>query len=142
MPQDFLILEEEWLNSFTILSLTNEKILHILNRETIEDLLDCLDLFSLISKGFISYSNRQAVVPPVGELSLKNPPGHAHIKYGYLIRDRYYVIKIVSGFCKNVNFGILNGQGVILLFDQNTRVPAALLNDEAILTDIRTAVAG
>ena len=124
------------------MSLTNEKILHILNRETIEDFLDCLDLFSLISKGFISYSNRQAVVPPVGELSLKNPPGHAHIKYGYLIRDRYYVIKIASGFCKNVNFGILNGQGVILLFDQNTRVPAALLYDEAILTDIRTAVAG
>ena len=116
--------------------------MHILNREIIEDLLDSLDLFSLISKGFISYSNRQAVVPPVGELSIKNPPGYVHIKYGYIIRDRYYVIKIASVFWKNVNFGILNGQSVILLFDQNTVVPTALLNDEDILKDIRTAVEG
>ena len=42
-----------------------------LNREIIEDLLDSLDLFSLILKGFISYSNRQAVVPQLGNFQLK-----------------------------------------------------------------------
>ena len=115
--------------------------MHILNRETFEDLLDSLDLFPFISKGFISYSNRQAVVPPVGELSLKNPPEHVHIYYGYIIRDRYYDIKISSVFCKNLIFGILNRQGVILLFDQNTGMPAAFLY-EAILPDIRTVVGG
>ena len=116
--------------------------MHILNRETIEGLLNGVDLSSLISKGFIAYSSGQVVVPPIGELTFKDPPGDVHIKYGYIKRDKYYVIKIASGFWKNEDYGIPNGQGMMLLFNQNTGVPVALLNDEAMLTDIRTAIAG
>jgi len=116
--------------------------LHILNRETIEGLLNGVDLSSLISKGFIAYSSGQVVVPPIGELTFKDPPGDVHIKYGYIKGDKYYVIKIASGFWKNEEYGIPNGQGMMLLFNQNTGVPEALLHDEAILTDIRTAIAG
>jgi len=116
--------------------------LHILNRETIEGLLNGIDLSSLISKGFIAYSSGQVVVPPIGELTFKDPPGDVHIKYGYIKGDKYYVIKIASGFWKNEEYGIPNGQGMMLLFNQNTGVPEALLHDEAILTDIRTAIAG
>ena len=116
--------------------------MYILNRETIEGLLNDVDLSSLISKGFIAYSSGQVVVPPIGELTFKDPPGDVHIKYGYIIGDKYYVIKIASGFWKNEEYGISNGQGMMLLFNQNTGVPEAILNDEAILTDIRTAIAG
>ena len=116
--------------------------MHILNRETIEGLLNGVDLSSLISKGFIAYSSGQVVVPPIGELTFKDPPGDVHIKYGYIKGDKYYVIKIASGFWKNEEYGIPNGQGMMLLFNQNTGVPEALLHDEAILTDIRTAIAG
>jgi ornithine cyclodeaminase len=65
-----------------------------------------------------------------------------HIKYGYILGDSYYVIKIASGFWKNETFGIPNGQGMMLLFDQKTGQPKAILLDDATLTDIRTAVAG
>ncbi len=116
--------------------------MHILNRETIEGLLNGVDLSSLISKGFIAYSTGQAVVPPIGELTFKDPPGDVHIKYGYIKRNKYYVIKIASGFWRNEDYGIPNGQGMMLLFNQNTGVPLALLQDEAMLTDIRTAIAG
>ena len=116
--------------------------MHILNRETIEGLLNGVDLSSLISKGFIAYSSGQVVVPPIGELTFKDPPGDVHIKYGYIKGDKYYVIKIASGFWKNEEYGIPNGQGMMLLFNQNTGVPEAVLHDEAILTDIRTAIAG
>ncbi len=116
--------------------------MHILNRETIEGLLNGIDLSSLISKGFIAYSSGQVVVPPIGELTFKDPPGDVHIKYGYIKGDKYYVIKIASGFWKNEEYGIPNGQGMMLLFNQNTGVPEAVLHDEAILTDIRTAIAG
>ena len=116
--------------------------MHILNRETIEGLLNGVDLSFLISKGFIAYSSGQVVVPPIGELSFKDPPGDVHIKYGYIKGDKYYVIKIASGFWENEKHGIPNGQGMMLLFNQNTGVPEALLHDEAILTDIRTAIAG
>ena len=116
--------------------------MHILNRETIEGLLNGVDLSFLISKGFIAYSSGQVVVPPIGELTFKDPPGDVHIKYGYIKGDKYYVIKIASGFWKNEEYGISNGQGMMLLFNQNTGVPEAILHDEAILTDIRTAIAG
>ena len=114
--------------------------MHILNRETIEGLLNGVDLSFLISKGFIAYSSGKVVVPPIGELTFKDPPGDVHIKYGYIKGDKYYVIKIASGFWENEKYGIPNGQGMMLLFNQDTGVPEALLNDEAILTDIRLSL--
>ena len=116
--------------------------MHILNRQTIENLLNGVDLSFLISKGFIAYSSGQVMVPPIGELTFKDPPGDVHIKYGYIKGDKYYIIKIASGFWENEKYGIPNGQGMMLLFNQKTGVPEALLHDEAILTDIRTAIAG
>jgi len=116
--------------------------MYILNRAAIENLIEGVDLSSLIVKGFIAYSKGKVVVPPIGELTFKDPPGDVHIKYGYIKGDRYYVIKIASGFWENDKYGIPNGQGMMLLFNQKTGQPEALLHDEAILTDIRTAVAG
>ncbi len=75
--------------------------MYILNRAAIENLIEGVDLSSLIVKGFIAYSKGQVVVPPIGELTFKDPPGDVHIKYGYIKGDKYYVIKIASGFWKN-----------------------------------------
>ena len=116
--------------------------MHILNKESIIEIVKKLDLVPLIQDGFVAYSQGRSVVPPVGELSFKDPPGDVHIKYGYILGDSYYVIKIASGFWKNETFGIHNGQGMMLLFDQKTGQPKAILLDDATLTDIRTAVAG
>ena len=116
--------------------------MHILNKESIIEIVKKLDLVPLIQDGFVAYSQGRSVVPPVGELSFKDPPGDVHIKYGYILGDSYYVIKIASGFWKNETFGIPNGQGMMLLFDQKTGQPKAILLDDATLTDIRTAVAG
>ena len=38
-----------------------------------------VDLMAEIEHGFIAYSRKQAVVPPVGELILQEPPGDVHI---------------------------------------------------------------
>jgi ornithine cyclodeaminase len=81
-------------------------------------------------------------VPPVGELLFEKPKGDAHIKYGYIKNDDYYVIKIASGFYENSKLGIPSSQGLMLLFDQKTGVPKGVLLDEGYLTDIRTAAAG
>lgn len=95
-----------------------------------------------IESGFAAYSEGRAVVPPVGELVLEDPPGEVHIKYGYITGDDYYVIKVASGFYENAKQGLPSGNGLMLLFDQKTGAPCAVLLDEAFLTDIRTAVAG
>ena len=116
--------------------------MHILNKKRIMDILKGIDLGPIIEEGFISYSRGKSIVPPIGELTFKDPPGDVHIKYGYIIGNSYYVIKIASGFWENDKYGIPNGQGMMLLFSQKTGQPEAILLDDAWLTDIRTAIAG
>jgi ornithine cyclodeaminase len=116
--------------------------LYVLNQLEIKKLLKNIDLEKVIEQGFISYSNKLAVIPPVGELLFSEPPGEVHIKYGYIINEKYYVIKIASGFPNNIDFKLSNGQGMMLLFDQKTGKPISILLDNGYLTDVRTAIAG
>ena len=114
----------------------------ILYCDEIKAIVRELDLLPLIKKGFVAYSEGRSVVPSVGELSFNDPPGDVHIKYGYITGDEFYVIKIASGFWNNEQLGIPNGQGMMLLFKQQTGQCEAILLDDAYLTDVRTAVAG
>ncbi len=112
----------------------------IITLAQIKDILPSLDLIPVIEAGFVAYSAGQAVVPPVGELILDK--GEVHLKYGYLMQDDYYVIKIASGFYGNPKLGLPSGNGLMLLFSQQTGQPVSILLDEGYLTDIRTAIAG
>ena len=114
----------------------------IIHLAEIKKRLKNIDVAAAMEEGFIQYSNGNTVVPPVGELIFDNPPGDVHIKYGYIKKDTYYVIKIASGFYENPKLGIASCQGLMLLFDQKTGELAAVLLDEGHLTDIRTAAAG
>lgn len=114
----------------------------IISLDQIKSIVKDIDLVNAMEEGFIQYSNGNTVVPPVGELLFDKPKGDVHIKYGYIKNDDYYVIKIASGFYGNPGLGLPSGQGLMLLFDQKSGVPRAVLLDEGYLTDIRTAAAG
>ncbi|MAJ51959.1 MAG: ornithine cyclodeaminase family protein [Flammeovirgaceae bacterium] len=114
----------------------------ILKIDEIKYLLKDVDINHAMEIGFRAYSNGKSVVPPVGELLFANPPGDVHIKYGYILDDDYYVVKIASGFYENPRLGIASSQGLMLLFKQQTGELVALLLDDGYLTDIRTAAAG
>ena len=114
----------------------------VINLKEIKSLLKYIDVVAAMEEGFVQYSNGNTVVPPVGELLFEKPKGDAHIKYGYIKNDAYYVIKVASGFYDNAKLGIPSSQGLMLVFDQKTGVPKAVLLDEGYLTDIRTAAAG
>jgi ornithine cyclodeaminase len=81
-------------------------------------------------------------VPPVGELLFKDPPGDVHIKYGCIVGDDYYVIKIASGFYENPRLDLPSFSGMMLMFSQKTGRLDSILLDEGHLTNIRTAAAG
>ena len=116
--------------------------MYIITKPEIVELLNKNQFENRVKKGFISYSNKQAVIPPVGELLFKEPPGEVHIKYGYIINEKYYVIKIASGFPRNGEIGLTNSQGIMLLFNQKSGEIESILLDDGYLTDIRTAIAG
>jgi ornithine cyclodeaminase len=111
-----------------------------ITQEQIKSILPSLELMPAIEAGFVAYSAGSAVVPPVGELLLDK--GDVHIKYGYLQGDDFYVIKIASGFYDNPTLGLSSGNGLMLLFNQQTGALVGILLDEGHLTDVRTAVAG
>lgn len=108
----------------------------------IKKVLAAIDPIPLVETGFAAYSRGDVVVPPVGELVFDDPPGDVHIKYGYIKRDDFYVIKVASGFYDNPKLGLPSGDGLMLVFSQKTGVLEAVLLDEGYLTNLRTAVAG
>ena len=113
-----------------------------LNWDEMKPLIAKMDINDAMRNAFIEYSNGNAVIPPVGELIMQQPPGEVHIKYGYIKGGSHYVIKIASGFPNNQKENIKPGQGMMLLFDIQTGMPEAILIDDANLTDIRTAIVG
>ena len=117
----------------------------ILNLSQIKEILGGIDVREIIREiedGFVAYSQGRVEVPPVGELIFDEPRGDVHIKYGYIHKDDYYVIKIASGFYDNTRIGLPTSSGMMLLFSRKTGVPLCILLDEGHLTQIRTAAAG
>ena len=83
----------------------------LLTIEQIKAVLPSIDLMQAIEAGFVAYSEGRAVVPPVGELIMAQPPGDVHIKYGYITGDEYYVIKVASGFYDNPKLNLPSSSG-------------------------------
>ncbi|MGB3861839.1 MAG: ornithine cyclodeaminase family protein [Candidatus Aminicenantaceae bacterium] len=108
----------------------------------IKDVLKKLQPIQEIEKGFVAYSKGRAVIPPVGEMIFKKPPGDVHIKYGYIVDDDYYVIKIASGFFESPDSSRYTSDGLLLLFKKGTGELVCALLDECHLTNVRTAAAG
>jgi ornithine cyclodeaminase len=114
----------------------------VFHRAEIAAALASVDLTAAMEAAFLAYSSGRAVVPPVGELLFEQPPGEVHIKYGYVRGEPYYVIKVASGFYHNPALGLSSSNGLMLLFSQETGELKAVLLDEGLLTDHRTAAAG
>jgi ornithine cyclodeaminase len=114
----------------------------ILTRKQIEQLVSIPAILEAVEQGFVAYSEGKTVIPPVAALHFNHPPGDCHIKYGYAKDGKYYIVKIASGFHDNPNLGLPAGNGLMLLFDQQTGALLSILLDEGYLTDLRTAAAG
>ncbi len=114
----------------------------IFKLEQIKQTIDPTRLIASQEEGFKAYSEGRVVVPPAGSLFFEDPPGDCHIKFGYVIDDDFYVIKIASGFYQNPDLGLPSSNGMMLVFNRRTGIPEAILLDEGYLTDMRTAAAG
>jgi ornithine cyclodeaminase len=114
----------------------------VVSRDDIEHALGGADVLGAMESAFMAYSGKRAIVPPVGELLFDNPPGDAHIKYGYIKGDDFFVIKVATGFYDNPSKGLPANSGLMLVFDARTGLPSAVLLDEGHLTNVRTAAAG
>lgn len=116
--------------------------MNIFNLDQIRVVLPHLNVIDAIEEGFIAHSKGNAIIPPIGELKFIKPPGDVHIKYGYIVEEDYYVIKVASGFNNNPILNLPSSNGLMMLFSQKTGELETILLDEGYLTDLRTAAAG
>ena len=112
------------------------------NITQIKSVLEKIQPIQEIEEGFIAYSEGKTEIPPVGEMIFKKPPGDVHIKYGYIVDDDFYVIKIASGFFESPQSSRYTSDGLLLLFKKGTGELVCSLLDECYLTQVRTAAAG
>ncbi len=108
----------------------------------IEAVLPKIDLVKEIASGFAAYSQGLVEVPPVGELLFPERNGEMHIKYGAIGGDDVFVIKIATGFFENPKLGLPPFGGCMLVLSQTTGQVEAVLLEEGVLTNHRTAAAG
>jgi len=113
-----------------------------LTKKHIVQIVDHSEIIKAIEKAFADHAEGNAVIPPVVNLDIEENNGEVHIKSCHIREYDHYCIKIASGFYENSKLGLPTGYGMMLLFSSRTGMPSALILDEGLLTDLRTAAAG
>ena len=97
------------------------------------------EIIATLETGYISYENGQSIIPEVGYLPLEQ--GEVHIKYGRIQGEEIAVVKIASGYYGPKLANQSSSSSCNLVLNSTTGQPVGILNDEGLLTDIRTAIA-
>lgn len=114
----------------------------VYTRDQIERVIKPAEVIAAMERAFAAYSRGEAVIPPVGQMGFEEPPGDCHIKYGYLKNGDTFTVKIATGFWRNPQQGLPSSNGVSLVFSRLSGELLTILQDEGLLTDLRTAAAG
>src|SRR4029077_6580255 len=94
-----------------------------------------------VERGFRSLGLGEAVLPDPMVVELPAERAEVHVKGAHLKGARHIVLKVATGFYENRARGLPSGDGLFLLLDAGTGVPAVLLEEHGYLTDFRTAAA-
>jgi len=94
-----------------------------------------------VERGFRALGRGEAALPDPMVLELREQQAEVHVKGAHLVGGRHIVLKVATGFYRNRARGLPSGDGMFLLLDADTGVPAVLLEEHGYLTDFRTAAA-
>ncbi len=116
--------------------------MQIFTREQIETVINHKSLIDAVSEGYVLYTRRRVASPPIASMHFRYPPGEVQIKYGYILDDDIYCIRIASDFPQNPRKGLPENGGAIVIYDQKTGQMKAVLHDEGLLTRLSFSLAG
>src|SRR5438093_1207 len=94
-----------------------------------------------VERGFAALGRGEAELPDPMVLELRAQQAEVHVKGAHLAGGRHIALKVATGFYRNRARGLPSGDGMFLLLDADTGVPAVLLEEHGYLTDFRTAAA-
>nr|WP_242520445.1 cyclodeaminase [Halobacillus kuroshimensis] len=112
-------------------------------REEIERLIR-LDppLIKVIEQAFTALVTKKVTMPPIMRMDVPEHNGEVDIKSAYIEGEDSFAVKLSSGFFNNPSVGLPTSGGMMILLDSRTGQPLAVLADDGLLTDLRTAAAG
>ncbi|QAS53100.1 cyclodeaminase [Halobacillus litoralis] len=99
-------------------------------------------LVSIIEDAFTDLVTKQTQMPPIMRVDVPEHNGELDIKSAYIEGDDSFAVKLSSGFFNNSELGLPSANGLMILIDSRTGRPLAVLADEGLLTELRTAAAG
>src|SRR5213080_314815 len=109
--------------------------------EAFRDKVSFVVAVDAVERGFRALALGEAVLPDPMVVELPAERAEVHVKGAHLKGARHIVLKVATGFYENRARGLPSGDGLFLLLDAGTGVPALLLEEHGYLTDFRTAAA-
>ncbi len=99
-------------------------------------------VISEIENAFTALQTKKVTMPPIMRIDIPASNGEVDIKSAYVEGYDSFAVKLSSGFFDNPKLGLPSANGMMILIDTTTGEPKAVLADNGLLTDIRTAAAG
>src|SRR5213078_1037546 len=109
--------------------------------EAFRDKVSFVVAVDAVERGFRALALGEATLPDPMVVELPAERAEVHVKGAHLKGARHIVLKVATGFYENRARGLPSGDGLFLLLDAKTGVPAVLLEEHGYLTDFRTAAA-
>src|SRR5213593_4724624 len=109
--------------------------------EAFRDKIPFAVAIAAVERGFRALGRGEAALPDPMVLELRAQQAEVHVKGAHLAGGRHIALKVATGFYRNRARGLPSGDGMFLLLDAETGVPAVLLEEHGYLTDFRTAAA-
>lgn len=98
-----------------------------------------------VEQAFAWLTERKVDMPPIQHISVGGSQavaGDVDIKSAFVPGLDAFAVKIASGFFGNAALGLPTGSGLMVVLDAETGFCRAVLLDNGLLTDLRTALAG
>ncbi len=104
--------------------------------------LDTAAALSAIESGFKAFAAGKVQVAPVVHMGFPDARGECHVKTAHIDGTDTFTVKLATGFYDNPSRGLPSSNGIMAVISARTGEPVAILQDEGVLTDVRTALAG
>ncbi len=95
-----------------------------------------------VEQAFRALAEGRVEQPSPMSFDFPETSGEVHVKGAAIAGSPIFAVKIASGFYRNPERNLPVSSGLVLVLDQSTGFPLAIFQDNAYLTEMRTAAAG
>ena len=114
----------------------------LINEDELRQTITIAEAIETVKQAFMASAEGHMNMPGSFSLHLPDVQGKVNVEGTYFSQSPYYVINIDSHFRKNPDLNLPAENGVLLVFDAATGVPAAVMVDNGYLTNIKIGAAG